>query len=453
MRYTGFEVLWLFFFYSFAGWVLETVFATVKQRNFVNRGWIEGPFCISYGIGAVVISVALQGLDGIWLFLGIMIDTTVIEWIAGHLVERLYHERWWDYSGRKLNLDGYVCIGAALVWGILGFNVVKWGNPLVLILFHLVPRLLEEMIIWFLIGVLVLDVVASYMLVNGRQGRLDRWEEANSRIANVSARMGKWIAGQVERRLKKAYPAAHKVKVDTARKEVFASGCGFYKLAMLFVIGSFLGDLVETVFCRFSLGAWMSRSSLVWGQFSIIWGFAIAGMTALLYKYKDRSRLFLFLTGTLLGGAYEYCCSVLGEIVFGKIFWDYSKFPLNLGGRVNLLFCFFWGIAAVVWFKIVYPVVTRWIERIPVRPGKIFTWILTVFMAVNMAVSALALIRYDQRDAGVPAKKSWQVYMDAHYDDETMTKIYPKAKTPPEENKIDMKRLRGEKDGAQAGQD
>ena len=93
MGYTGFEILWLFFFYSFAGWVLETVFATLKQKNFANRGWINGPFCITYGIGAVVISIALQGLDGIWLFLGIMIDTTVIEWIAGHLVERLYHER------------------------------------------------------------------------------------------------------------------------------------------------------------------------------------------------------------------------------------------------------------------------------------------------------------------------------------------------------------------------
>lgn len=433
MGYTGFEILWLFFFYSFAGWVLETVFATLKQKNFANRGWINGPFCITYGIGAVVISIALQGLDGIWLFLGIMIDTTVIEWIAGHLVERLYHERWWDYSGRKINLDGYICLGASLTWGALGFAAVKWMNPLVLPLYHLLPRLLEQMAIWFLTAVLTVDILASYMLVNGRQGRLDRWEAANNQIAHITARMGKWIAVHVEKRLRKAYPEAHKTEVLSEKTEVFAAGCGFYKLVVLFVVGSFLGDVVETVFCRFSLGAWMSRSSLVWGPFSIVWGFAIAGMTALLYKYRDRSSIFLFGTGTLLGGAYEYCCSVLGEIVFGKIFWDYSQFPLNLGGRINLLFCCFWGLAAVVWFKLIYPAVTKWIEKIPPVPGKIVTWIVAVFMVINMAVSALALIRYDQREKQIPAVYSWQSYMDTHYDDTKMKRIYPKAKKPPED--------------------
>ena len=93
----------------------------------------------------------------------------------------------------------------------------------------------------------------------------------------------------------------------------------------------------------------MSRSSLVWGPFSIVWGGAIAAATVLLYKYKDRSDRFLFLMGTVLGGVYEYLCSVLSEMVFGTVFWDYSKIPFNLGGRINLLYCFFWGFAAVVW--------------------------------------------------------------------------------------------------------
>lgn len=92
-------------------------------------------------------------------------------------------------------------------------------------------------------------------------------------------------------------------------------------------------------------------------------GLAIALVTALLYKYKDKGDRFLFLTGTLLGGAYEYFCSVFTELVFGKVFWDYSKIPFNLGGRINLLYCFFWGIAAVVWFKILFPPVEKWIEK------------------------------------------------------------------------------------------
>ena len=88
---------------------------------------------------------------------------------------------------------------------------------------------------------------------------------------------------------------------------------------------------------------WMSRSSVVSESFSIVWGLAIALVTALLYKYKDRSDSFLFGMGTFLGGAYEYLCSVFTELVFGKVFWDYSAIPFNLGGRINLLYCFFLG--------------------------------------------------------------------------------------------------------------
>ena len=108
----------------------------------------------------------------------------------------------------------------------------------------------------------------------------------------------------------------------------------------------------------------------MWGPFSIVWGLALALVTLFLYKYKDRSESFLFLTGTLLGGAYEYLCSVFTEIVFGKVFWDYSGIPFNLGGRINLLYCFFWGIAAVIWFKKFFPKIEMVIEKIPVKFGK-----------------------------------------------------------------------------------
>lgn len=72
-------------------------------------------------------------------------------------------------------------------------------------------------------------------------------------------------------------------------------------------------------------------------------GLAIAIATALLYKDREKPDRHIFIVGTFLGGAYEYVCSVFTEIVFGKVFWDYSKIPFNLGGRINLLYCFFWG--------------------------------------------------------------------------------------------------------------
>lgn len=212
------------------------------------------------------------------------------------------------------------------------------------------------------------------------------------------------------------------------KRKVFAAGCGFYKIVLLFFVGAFLGDITETIFCRITAGVWMSRSSVVWGPFSIVWGLAIALVTAMLYKYKDKSDSFLFVIGTLLGGAYEYLCSVFTEIVFGKVFWGYSEIPFNLGGRINLLYCFFWGIAAVVWFKKIYPYISAWIEKIPMLTGKMITWFLIIFMVCNVAVSCIALVRYDERGKGVVAENSIQKWADEHYDDAKMEKIYPNAK-------------------------
>lgn len=434
--YSGYELIWLFFCTSFLGWVLETVSAATKQRRFANRGIVNAPFCVIYGVASVSITVFCQELYGVWLFAESAILATVIEWIAGHLIERMYHERWWDYSKIKWNLDGYVCLPISLVWGVMSCVMMRWGNPVLVDLYRLMPELLGRIVLWVLIGVLVLDMAATLLLLSGRSKRIEQWQAVDSWLTGISSNLGRKIYGYVDKRIQKAYPEkeGHRQKIleEKAKEKeqasvIFAYGCSFYKIILLFLIGAFLGDIVETIFCRVTGGVWMSRSSVVWGPFSVVWGFGVAGATLLLYRYKDRSDSFIFLTGTFLGGAYEYLCSVLSELVFGKVFWDYSNIPFNLGGRINLLYCFFWGIAAVVWLKILYPHFSDWIEKIPMKVGKIVTWILIVFMCCDMLVSVMALMRSDQRAHGVAATQSWQKTMDQKFDDARLKKIYPNA--------------------------
>ena len=121
------------------------------------------------------------------------------------------------------------------------------------------------------------------------------------------------------------------------------------------------------------------------------------------------------------------------EMVFGTLFWDYSGFAFNLGGRINLLYCFFWGIAAVVWLKFIYPKLSGWIEKIPKKTGTIICNVLIVFMIANMLVSALALARYTERnDASYSVETTelngLQRFLDDHYPDARMERIYPNAK-------------------------
>lgn len=430
MNYTGYELALLFLVYSFLGWVIETVVTSLKKKKFVNRGFFNGPFCFIYGFSGVIMTVVLWELQGqlIFLFLGCAILATAVEWFTGKLLERINRHKWWDYSNKKWNFDGYICLQYSVIWGLLGVLAMKFANGFFIGMFDLLPVFIRRLILWVFIILAVLDGIASFAAVfHIKKGMrtIYRW---NSHVDKWTYRLGSWIFGHVEKRMVKAYPVIEEKAEPVEREGKFAEGCGFYKIFWLFFIGAFLGDIVETVFCRFSMGYWMSRSSLVWGPFSIVWGLAVALATVLLYKDREKPDRHIFLVGTFLGGAYEYICSVFTEIVFGKIFWDYSHLPFNLGGRINLLFCFFWGMAAVVWIKILYPKMSGLIERVPKKPGHIITWIAVVFMVVNMAVSMLALIRYDSRDKGGAADHYWEQVMDEYFDDAKMDRIYPNAK-------------------------
>ena len=434
MKYTGIELLWLFLLYSFFGWALETAAGTIRQKQFVNRGFTTGPFCTVYGVAAVLMTTILQELRAsfLFLFLGCMVLGTAVEWFAGKILERLNQKKWWDYSDKRWNFDGYICAQYALLWGILGTASVRWGDPLLAGLYRLLPSFVSTLLTLGAAAVLLLDTAASAATVwhvkrRVKQKDAEKLQQLNRRLASETARLGSRIEARVARRMEKAYPLILEVSEQIARQKVFAGGCGFYKLFWLFLIGAFLGDIVETIFCRLTAGVWMSRSSLVWGPFNIVWGLAIAAATALLYKDREKPDRHLFIIGTVLGGAYEYICSVFTELIFGKVFWDYSKIPFNLGGRINLLYCFFWGIAAVIWIKNLYPLFSGWIEKIPVLWGYILTWILAVFMAVNIAVSSMALIRYDLRAEGKPPKNSVESIIDERFDDARMEKIYPNA--------------------------
>lgn len=428
IKYGWEMLLWILITYSFLGWVLETIAGVVKQKHFVNRGIINGPFCLIYGIAAVCMALTTRELHGFWLFLGCAILATVVEWIAGHWIEHWYHERWWNYRNLKWNLDGYISLPTTILWGGLGFLAMSWGNGLLRNILGLIPGLLRQIILLVIAGIIMVDAIATLIILSGRSRRLDRWQATDAWMDSLSKRLGNVITRWVDRRIKRAYSVTKAPEREKAPEGVFAYGCGFYKLVVLFVVGAFLGDIVETIFCRFTMGQWMSRSSVVWGPFSIVWGLAIAGATAFLYRYRDRSDGFIFGIGTLLGGAYEYICSVFTEIVFGKVFWDYSHIPFNLGGRINLLYCFFWGIAGVVWLKLLYPHISGWIEKLPVKFGKCLTWVLLVFMVVNMAVSGLALMRYDERGKGNPAENAVEEWLDVNFDDARMQEVYSNAK-------------------------
>ena len=184
------KLLWLFLIYSFAGWVLETVLASLKQKKFANRGIINGPFCLIYGFGGFFITAFTRELTGIWLFLGCAIVASLLEWIAGHLIEMWYHERWWDYRKIKWNLDGYVSVPTSCVWGLLGVFVIKIGNGLCMSLYGMLPGLISRIIILVLLGFLAVDAIATLTILFGHSKNPERWIAADRDIDSVTKKLG-----------------------------------------------------------------------------------------------------------------------------------------------------------------------------------------------------------------------------------------------------------------------
>ncbi len=416
----------IYLVYSFLGWVGETVVATIKGRQFTNRGMASGPFCFVYGTAGVLLAVGLADLRTNWLalFAGSFLIATVVEWVTAKFLERVHHRRWWDYSGKKFNLDGYVCLQYSVLWGVLGAVSVRWGNDLLLRLCAFFPPLLFHIAVWVSMSIAALDQISAAVVVERYAAKHPRLEQLGQELGKGKSRLQQKIAASVERRIQKAYPEAARPEPTTTAEKAMS----FSDLVWLFVVGAFLGDVVETIFCRVTAGVWMSRSSLVWGPFSVVWGLALVLATVLLRgsERKSESRIFWF--GVILGGAYEYVCSAVTELLFGTVFWDYSGFKFNLGGRINLLYCFFWGIAAVAWIRYGYPLVAKGMNKLKTHIRPWMTAALAVFMAVNMGVSALAMARYDARTSGVEAATPLAVFLDAHFDNARMERIYPNAK-------------------------
>ena len=430
--YHVYQLLWIFFVYSFIGWCGEAAMAAVRRHKFVNRGFVSGPLCPVYGAGAAAVAVFLPELHDrlFFLFLGGMIVTTFVEYLTGRLLELIFHRKWWDYSDEKFNLDGYVCLKNSAIWGLCSVLMICFFDPLLCRLIDLIPRLAGNILLWILGVLLVIDAVGSGIAVLGLKKKQSRITQITEELHKTSKLLENALTTRIQRRMVSAFPNIEGTEgagVKT-KEERFARGCGFFKLASLFILGAFLGDIVETVFCLVTTGRLMSRSSLVFGPFSIVWGLACALLTWILYRYRDKSDRYIFVFGTVLGGAYEYVCSVFTEMAFGTVFWDYSDIPFNLGGRINLLYCFFWGIAAVVWMKGVYPFLSRWIEKLPARMGKVVCSVLLVLLAADMLVSALALARYSERQAGKAEQTAVGQALDEFFPDEFIEKRYENLK-------------------------
>ncbi len=409
--------------YSFLGWAAEAGYYAVTRRKFCNRGVVALPLVLSYGFTFVLLILVLPSLTGhhALSFLAVMVVSAVVERIGDHFFQRVGPKiKWNQERSRLLSGTGKGLLSSALVAGVyyLTYLII---HPVLMAGVLLVPELVWQIVTAISFALIGLDFAAVFYAV--RTGDASRYDQ---RLAGSGqGKLAAHIYSAVWKRLQKAYPGMQRTGGSEQGAYTFAKGLCWDKLVWVFLISALLGDIIETFWCGLVDGQWMNRSSVLYGPFSFVWGLGAVVLTVTLQGLAEKSDRYVFAAGFIVGGAYEYICSVFTELVFGTVFWDYSEMPLNIGGRTNVLFCFFWGVLAVLWIKVIYPPMSKGIESVPPLAGKVLTWVVVFVMGCNAFLTSAAMLRYSARpDYPEPANRL-EEFIDRQYDDESMEKRWP----------------------------
>lgn len=178
-----YHILSWFILYSFLGWVWESSYVSIKTRKPVNRGFVSGPFVTIYGVGAVSVYVILRPLAGhaLELYFAGVVVATALEYITGVLMEALFHTNWWDYSDKKFNFQGKICLTSSVAWGIFTLVLFYILQPAVSYLVEHISRRTGIVLVYVWLLYYISDFAMSAAAAFDLRGKLQRldgvWED------------------------------------------------------------------------------------------------------------------------------------------------------------------------------------------------------------------------------------------------------------------------------------
>ncbi len=213
------------------------------------------------------------------------------------------------------------------------------------------------------------------------------------------------------------------------RKKIFGEGYCFEKIFAFFMVGCVVGVVYETILAFARHGLLQPHVGLIYGPFNPVYGIGFSLFYILLGKNDSQRNWFLtYIYCCLIGGATEYSISYLEEVLLHTQAWDYSHLFLNIQGRTTVPFMMFWGLGGIILLKLVYPYLSKWIEKIPYQFGKKVTTFLLVFILFDSVITFSAEFRQSQRDRGIPATNLVAQLLDYYFPNDVLDKIFQNVK-------------------------
>ena len=190
-HYTFIQWLLFFFIYCFLGWVWESCYVSAKNREWINRGFLHGPMLPIYGSGAIIVLICTIGVrDQIVLtFLFGMIGATILEYVTGACMERLFRVRYWDYSHMPLNLKGYICLPVSLGWGVFSVLLMRVIHVPIENLVLQIPERIAEVVSVVCSSAFAVDFTLSFSEAMDLRDMLIRLSDSNEKIQRLQKRL------------------------------------------------------------------------------------------------------------------------------------------------------------------------------------------------------------------------------------------------------------------------
>ncbi len=392
------------------------------------------------------------------LFASSTIIMAVMFIIIGFVSEKIMGFKPWDFSDNKFNIGSYMTVPYALLLGITGTILVGLIIPVLDTLLIHIPLKISITLVLCIFIFLLIDTIFSFVTIIRLKKKIKALHEdaallekgvSQEKIDEVRENYNKlFTRNLLRKRLASAFPELKKrvyvqeiadkleeVKLDNMKEyttvyeskeeKPFAFGLCFTKLFYLFVIGSFVGTVLETIWAVIVEGHFEFRVGMVYGPFIPVYGGGACFLTIVLYKLYKLNDTLIYAISAVVGATFEYICSWLQETFLGTVSWDYSNTPFNFNGRTNLMYALIWGFLGLVWVRYLYPFAAKLIEKIPKRAGSILTTFLIIFMIFNSVMSVAAVWRWEQRDDGIEAQSSFEMYLDKYFDDDKMEMLFP----------------------------
>ncbi len=191
-----YQALWIFIIYAFLGWCSEVAFAAVNKGKFVNRGFLNGPVCPIYGVGMLIVVLCLWNLRDrpLLLFLGSALLTTALEFVTGFVLERFFHDKWWDYSDMPFNIKGYVCLKFTILWGLAASFIIGAIHRFIYMLIEKTPFVLGAILLAVFSAAFIADFTVTLTALVKLPKKLKAMAEAEKALRAVSDKIGENIS-------------------------------------------------------------------------------------------------------------------------------------------------------------------------------------------------------------------------------------------------------------------